>query len=183
MSSCSGCWFAGCCFDPHNMFQVVFSPSPTLSRRYLINTSKDFLSFASNSSDLHVSLTGITSLKLRPGATPTGSLRGELQGLLAKKIHPISSCENHLQIYTNLLCFFQFFDDIIWGARETHRDIFCSLEYLPLLLRERAVQCACVFSSLFEQWSYFRSTRTKAMLRQPKVQKHGWKRTKHPSTR
>lgn len=140
-SSCSGMLSCRVLLWPsQRVSSVFFSPFPTLSRRYqpafvyqkntciksqcFINNSKDFLSFASNSSDLHVSPTHITSLKLRPGATPTGSLRGELQGLLTAL--PFS--------WQNLLIYYVPTNfSMIWGARETHRDIFCPLEYLPLL--------------------------------------------------
>lgn len=162
-----GCWVAGCCFDPHSVFQVFFfSPFPTLSRRYQpigICVSKkhvhqvpmfhqQFQRFSQfriklfRSPRFTVSPTHITSLKLRPGATPTGSLRGELQGLLTAR--PFS--------WQNLLIYYARINfSMIWGARETHRDIFCPLEYLPLLLREsRNVPELQAFSALVSSAVY-----------------------------
>lgn len=101
-----GCWVAGCCFDPHNVFRVFFFLSiphtfeKIRTHRHLCIKKhvhqvpmfhQQFQRFSQfriklfRSPRFTVSPTHITSLKLRPGATPTGSLRGELQGLLTAR--------------------------------------------------------------------------------------------------
>lgn len=167
MSSCSGMLSCRVLLWPsQRVSSVFFSPFPTLSRRYQpigICVSKkhvhqvpmfhqQFQRFSQfriklfRSPRFTVSPTHITSLKLRPGATPTGSLRGELQGLLTAR--PFS--------WQNLLIYYARINfSMIWGARETHRDIFCPLEYLPLLLREsRNVPELQAFSALVSSAVY-----------------------------
>ena len=178
-SSCSGMLSCRVLLWPsQRVSSVFFSPFPTLSRRYqpafvyqkntriksqcFINNSKDFLSFASNSSDLHVSPTNITSLKQLPPNSDLGQHQldhWESCRDSSRKLRPFS-WQNHAKSCKIYRCHVSILPIFRWYEVQGKHIVILTnpLESLPLLLREsRNVPELQSFSVLVSSAVYLRN--------------------------